>query len=431
MKFLNRSGEILDLVRLQNSLSQVFAFLTGLLMLFLGFFGHVIGLSDFIVIVKFLLAFPFFVGFWVMKRYGHHQLVQHPLLGMGFFAITINYFHNEGYNGPSIYTIFIFIVVISIVTHGWKRIAWLAFALVLYSFLFFGEVQGWFTTADHYADTQSYFWDHWVTVIYCTVFTFLGVYVFVEVYQIQNKLLNQLREENERNLGRLVEANSKKNQLIALLSHDLRNPIGILSGSLELVDMGMFGKDEFHLVLKDLKNQSFHLHKILNNTLNWVMAEMEERELVTEKMSLKSLTQDIVDTMQVQAERKDQEIQFHFIGVDETLDIASNEVKIILKNLLDNAIKFSPLQAKIDLNLEVNAPYIKWEVRNDGKFIPEEVSRNLFEFKVKSSVGTQKEKGTGLGLPLSKKIADRLGMELGFDGDPSRGNVFYLAKRAS
>ena len=68
-------------------------------------------------------------------------------------------------------------------------------------------------------------------------------------------------------------------------------------------------------------------------------------------------------------------------------------------------------------------------MKNSGARIPKEKENHLFEFSVKSSVGTQKEKGTGLGLGLCKRIASRIGFEVGYEYSADGFNVFYLEKR--
>ncbi len=117
---------------------------------------------------------------------------------------------------------------------------------------------------------------------------------------------------------------------------------------------------------------------------------------------------------------------FELNGPNLVVNLEAKEVKIILKNLLDNAIKFSPVGALIYLSLTTSDDKIRWEVRNTGKLIPEELRNHLFDFGAKSAKGTKNEKGTGIGLSLCKKIADHLGMRLGYLINESNENVFYL-----
>jgi two-component system, sensor histidine kinase and response regulator len=429
MFFLNSQENAGDLDQLQKRITEVFIILSGGLLILLGFSDFFLGLDPFIIWLKFLLSMPFLLGFWLMRKYGFHRQILNILYGVGLLIITLNYFYNDGYRGPTIYTIYIFVVVNVILMKKWIRVLWLLITLLIYSLLFWGEISEKFVVESQYSDSWNLFQDHLITILWTTLFSFFGIYIFIKNYQIQNELMLRLQREKELANKDLEELNSKKNQLIALLSHDLRGPIGALNSTLELADHYGFEPGELEIILKELKSQSFHLNNILNNTLTWVMSELDEKEILKEKVGVLALTKELAETMQVQSKRKEQEIQVIFEGKDLEVDIESKEVKIILKNFLDNAIKFSPLGSKIDLCLYANEKAIRWEVRNPGKVISEEVVKELFEFKVRRSMGTLHEKGTGIGLPLCKKIADKLDFELGFDGYSKDLNIFYLERK--
>jgi two-component system, sensor histidine kinase and response regulator len=419
-----------DLQQLQHRILEAFALLTGVLMIFLGISDYLVGLSKFIVVAKLIFSLPFLLGFVMMRRYGFYQSTVHWMLIFGFIAIAINYLNNEGYKGPTTYTIFIFIVAITILIKGKVMYFWLIFAFLLYSTLFYGEVRGWYTIEPQYRDAENLFWDHWVTLLWTGMFVFFGIYIFVSKNRQQNESLKQIQKEKDIALAELESLNLKKNQLLAVLSHDLRSPIGTLSQTLELAEQDSFEKNELELIFSDLKSQSFHLNKVLNNTLEWVLAELEDKEseLTTTKPS--DLLLEMKKIMQVQASRKQQQIVTIEHGIDSPVALELNEIKIILKNLLDNAIKFSPVGSKIDLISTRVGDDLRWEVKNEWQESEPLINHNLFEFKVKTSFGTEREKGTGLGLPLCKKIADKLEMKLGVE--TVNGHiVFFLSRKIS
>jgi len=303
------------------------------------------------------------------------------------------------------------------------------FAFTLYSLIFYAEVVGMITVPSNYTGLENLFWDHLVTIWGTGLFSFLGIHIFLKNYLAQNKRLRIIQAEKELALQELATLNTKKNQLIALLSHDLKNPIGMLRQTLDLVDRGAFEEGEFQLILKNLRNQSYHLSGMLNNTLNWVLAELEDKELEMESLSLYQLTDEMLEGMMIQAVSKKQTIESEKTGEDQILEIEASEIRIILKNLLDNAIKFTPVGGEIGFNLIISSKEITWTIKNQGKPIPLPEESILFDFKVKTTFGTMREKGTGIGLPLCKKIADKLDMELGFYRTDDGKNSFFLTKR--
>jgi K+-sensing histidine kinase KdpD len=168
---------------------------------------------------------------------------------------------------------------------------------------------------------------------------------------------------------------------------------------------------------------------MLNNTLNWVLAELEDKELEMVSVSLYQLTNEMNEGMLAQAALKKQTIASGIIGTDQILEIEASEIRIILKNLLDNAIKFTPIGGEIEFDLISSEKEITWNVKNEGKAIPPVEVLKLFDFKVKTTYGTMREKGTGIGLPLCKKIADKLEMTLEFSRTANGKNSFHLTKR--
>ena len=114
---------------------------------------------------------------------------------------------------------------------------------------------------------------------------------------------------------------------------------------------------------------------------------------------------------------------------DLTVNLAEKEIKIILRNYLDNAIKFSSPGSVIYLEFLQTENSYRWNVKNGGPIIPKEKVNHLFDFTLKSSLGTQKEKGTGLGLGLCKKIASRIGFKVGYEWSADELNTFFLEKK--
>jgi len=364
-----------------------------------------------------------------MRKYGYYQLIIQVLIFIGLVLVSINFLYNDGYQGPTFYTIFVFVVGIGILIGGWPKIAWMLFAFILYSVLFYGEVNEWFDVPRYYTGLENLFWDHIVTIWWTGMFSFLGIHIFIKNYRNQNNRMKFIQSERELALQELASLNTKKNQLIALLSHDLKNPIGMLEQTLDLVDKGAFEEGELELILRNLRNQSYHLSGMLNNTLNWVLSELEDRDLEKERVSIYKLTDEMKEGMLAQAVSKKQGITSPKIGIDQILEIEASEIRIILKNLLDNAIKFTPIGGEIEFDLISSEKEITWNVKNEGKPIPPAEVLKLFDFKVKTTYGTMREKGTGIGLPLCKKIADKLEMTLEFSRTANGKNSFHLTKR--
>lgn len=126
----------------------------------------------------------------------------------------------------------------------------------------------------NYATIEELFFDNTLTNLITSIFIFVGVRIVVINYQKQNHELMKLKEENDKNLLELQAVNHKKNQLIALLSHDFKNHVSPLATTVETIDLELIAKEELGQILTKLKKQSLHLSHVLSNTLCWVMTEM-------------------------------------------------------------------------------------------------------------------------------------------------------------
>jgi len=197
--------------------------------------------------------------------------------------------------------------------------------------------------------------------------------------------------------------------------------------TLELFEMGILDHGNMETLLKNLKRQNIHLSNVLNNTLNWVMIELGEKDEKKETTHIQGLTKEIFDTMEVTASAKNLNLTYQQQGENLILDLDPNPVKIILKNLLDNAIKFSKEGEEVTLALSASLDFLAWEVSNPGEVLTEKTQRDLFTLMVEPGYGTQKEKGSGLGLSLSKEIAESIGMNLSYRYEKGR-HYFSLNK---
>lgn len=415
-----------NLEQLQQRIALYFVFLTFFAILFFGISDYFLDLNPVLNRVRLVYISLFLCFVFIMVRYRKFFLAMNLMLGLILVFTIINYLYNDGYQGPTLTNIFVFVVAVAIFFKKPLNLIWLVASMGSYLLLFYLEVESLIKVSKNYQSPRELFLDNAISIALCTIFIFIGIYLLIINYQKQHRILVDLKKENEIQLAELTALNSKKNELIALLSHDLRGPIGTLNATLDMVDQGILDKEDLSKILSGLKSQSFQLTQVLDNTLAWVISEMQVRETEKPETDIKKLGMLMVDTMGGQALSKNQRMVFELNGPNLVVNLEAKEVKIILKNLLDNAIKFSPVGALIYLSLTTSDDKIRWEVRNTGKLIPEELRTHLFDFGAKSAKGTKNEKGTGIGLSLCKKIADHLGMRLGYLINESNENVFYL-----
>ncbi|SFB26062.1 sensor histidine kinase [Algoriphagus aquimarinus] len=422
---------VTNLEYIQKQIAIIISFLAFVLLLLLGISDIILGMSPVIVWVKIGLSFPFIIAYYLVSKYGKVQLAVNILLVLAHVVICFNFLYNDGNDGPTIYAFFLLLVISSLLIQGWLKVAWFIGSLSMFFLLFLAETKGYIEVVHYYDGPENQFIDHAITIMWISMFVFTVLHFFIKSYQNQSQLLNKIKQRQEESLEEVKMLNDQKNKLIALLSHDLKNPIGMLHTTLGLVDKDAFEPGEMEQILRNLKGQSFHLNKVLNNTLSWVMTELEDTPIQLHQISLKELTQEMSEMMLVQAKEKNQSIETSIEGDDRNISLEINEIKIILKNLLDNAIKFSPVNSTINLDLRIIEEKLSWKVCNKGVTITKAEQKELFSFRARTSYGTKKEKGTGVGLPLCKRIADKINFDLQYSSSGEGHNCFKLSKKLS
>ena len=229
-----------------------------------------------------------------------------------------------------------------------------------------------------------------------------------------------------KNITTFHELDEAKTNFIATISHELKTPISSIKLSLKLLEDARIGEvnDEQRALLKNIKDESQRLLKITGELLDMSQAESGNIKLdITESNSL-SIVNYATDTVQFQAKQKQVAIQ---IVSDEMLcTIAADEEKTawVVVNLLSNALRYSPENSTITIQLKQLDKYIEFSVQDQGPGIEEQYQSKIFNryFQVPS---TAKEKiGTGLGLAISKDFIEAQKGKIFIESLPGQGSRF-------
>ncbi len=246
--------------------------------------------------------------------------------------------------------------------------------------------------------------------------------LFVSNYELKEKSLIIARQNEE-----LKAINDQKNKLFSIIAHDLKNPFNVILGFSELLDERYNDlSDEKRIqIIKEVRKASDSLYKMLDSLLKWARVQVKGVKLNKTSVNIKSLIEDIVELYKLMAEQKS--IKFKII-VDESIDakLDKSTFKIILNNLINNAVKFSFEQTEIEIKVVTTLDKIKVSVTNFGKTINKEDIPKLFDIDENIlTKGTKGEKGTGLGLPLCKDLVKLNGGEIYAESKENK-TIFYF-----
>ncbi len=237
----------------------------------------------------------------------------------------------------------------------------------------------------------------------------------------------EIQEKNEQ----LNKSNATKDRFLAIIAHDLKNPIGNIWGlsDLLLVD-GSIGENEKGECLKAINKSIQYTYELLENLLNWARAQNKAIVFKPLRYSAKELVEKELVVLRQVANKKNIEI-VNEISKDFVVKADVNMFETIVRNLVSNAIKYSFPKGVIEISARVtnigDHEFAKISIRDSGVGISEDVLSNLFSSdKSVSTKGTENEIGTGFGLLLCKEFVDIHNGMIEVSSVLNKGSVFEL-----
>lgn len=268
-------------------------------------------------------------------------------------------------------------------------------------------------------------------VIFVCALLALMVTLQVRVYQklkSQTKLLVVQNQEQERQKKLLQGLITEKEQLISLVSHDLKGPFNRIYAIVQLLSMSSPNlTNEQQDYIGKIHQISSDGLAMLRNLLDNRRLEDKGIDLFIEKVNLTLLVSNLVKNYTTLAEKK--RIQVHF-EKQSGLVINSDKITLnrIVENLLSNALKFTPPEKNIFVNLVQNGENFELTVIDEGPGISLEDQQKLFvKYQRLSARPTGGESSTGLGLYLVKNMAEKINGHVSYEGNLGQGSQFKIS----
>jgi signal transduction histidine kinase len=277
------------------------------------------------------------------------------------------------------------------------------------------------------------------TIILLAAFALMIILVFVIYYQ-KNRLKREtarLFEEKNKQLEKanlklqhsekhLKELNSTKDKFFSIIGHDLRNPLNALLGFSELISGNSrdYTSEEIQRYSKIINEAAKNIHLLIENLLEWSRSQSGNIDYNPETTDLMTMVLESVKVFEIHADKKGislvSEIQ------EETNVYADrNLLSAILRNLINNAVKFTPSGGQVRIYSQQKEREITISVEDNGIGMSEEQLDNLFRLENNVTMpGTSEEKGTGLGLILCKEFVDMHNGTIRATSQPKVGTTF-------
>jgi len=233
------------------------------------------------------------------------------------------------------------------------------------------------------------------------------------------KNLEEQKKQLENSENKLKELRVQKDETLAMVAHDLKNPASTIKNFVELLESYDLSAQEQHDVFSGLIETSLRLVKLADEFTNVIAEEFVPFNLHKSKRDLKKIVESMVNVNKVIAQKKN--IEIRLFNTDSELQIEMDEEKIkeVLDNFIGNAIKFCPEKSKIDVITKFENNKAIVEVQDNGFGLNEDEIDRAFEKGSKlSNKPTGNETSSGLGLWISKRIIEE-----------HKGRVFLKSKK--
>lgn len=258
---------------------------------------------------------------------------------------------------------------------------------------------------------------HIVEVAFVFLLLLFGLYYV----RIKVKEYRRLRLENE-----------EKSIYFTIISHDLKNPIAAQKQMVDIIynNYNDFTEEEKLFCLSEFQKSSTELAELLDSMMQWATLNVGRSNYTPVRINLKTCIESCVREVRSQAAAKNITI----VNMVQDQVFAQEDLhytKVILRNLLTNALKFSYPGSSVEISMESTRKKFLISVVDHGVGISEEKLKEFFLYNMKSMKGTNGEKGSGLGLMICKTMLEKGGNELQVKSRLNEGSTFTFSVKKS
>lgn len=227
----------------------------------------------------------------------------------------------------------------------------------------------------------------------------------------------------------LVKLNATKVKFFRIIGHDLRAPLSQLEVISQLIEIKKehITASELEKLSNTINDSAVRTSKLLDDILTWAKVDGESIKTSPSPLIIKELIQNNIKLLQQKSESK----HIHFIDKSSSNHIClcdSNIFNTILRNLFSNALKFSFPNSSIEINSSIENQFCIISIKDSGVGISSSKTREIFKMDSDyTTLGTDKEKGTGIGLSLCKEFVEKSNGKIWVNSVPNKGTTFYFS----
>jgi len=279
------------------------------------------------------------------------------------------------------------------------------------------------------------------------IFIFYGLYLIKKenaAYQV--RLLyknNDLQQKNaqiqlqadkikenasllEKQTQELTELNALKNKMFSIISHDLKAPMYAMRNFFGEVQQNNIPVRELKKMIPGVVNDLTYTTSLMDNLLQWSKSQMQSNAVYPQKIDIGNSIAETIQLLSRQLAVKQIKIETD-MAEDVYGFMDKDMLNLVLRNLISNAIKFTPEKGNIKIGMHANCTIVEVYVQDSGTGISPEALKKINGNDFYSTKGTANESGTGLGLKLCKEFMTRNGGKLYIESKLGKGSTFSVS----
>jgi len=227
----------------------------------------------------------------------------------------------------------------------------------------------------------------------------------------------------------LAKLNANKDRLLSIIAHDLKGPFNTLLGFSDLLFLNIekYSAEKIKQFAAQIHDDAKSIYSLLENLLHWALAQADKVIFEPVFCNTQTLISNIIEELHQTIAIKNIILK-NYVPVHTNVLVDQYMFTIIIRNLLSNAIKFSHRNGKIELKTSFENQFVQFSISDHGVGIKNEIIEKIFDIQHKTTtLGTEKEKGTGFGLKLCKEYVEKHGGRIWAESKVGEGSTFYFA----
>ncbi len=241
----------------------------------------------------------------------------------------------------------------------------------------------------------------------------------IQFFSIQTDITDRIELQKK-----ILDMNSIKDKVISVMSHDVKAPIASLESVLELLSLNVISTEALPAIFEELSTSVHSLSLLVENILGWVKVQLQNPGAIQmTEVNVGEITDNIIALYKPIAQQKNIALINQLPA--QTIAVTNSDyLSLIIRNLINNAIKFSSPGQSIELLVIKKTATIEYSVKDHGAGISAPDIQKLFSNESFTTLGTCKEKGSGLGLIFVKESIEKCGGKLFIESTLGEGSRF-------